>query len=118
MANSPQHRDWISTMNRLAVSAALALAVVLVSAVVTTEVAQAQTLTTLYSFCAQSGCKDGDGPWSGLVQGTDGNFYGTTTGGGAIAVLATAQRTKAVQRGYSLRLRYLGRNNSRYQHDR
>ncbi len=41
------------------------------------------TLTTLYSFCTQSGCADGDNPAAGLVQGTDGNFYGTTTGGGA-----------------------------------
>jgi uncharacterized repeat protein (TIGR03803 family) len=38
-------------------------------------------LTTLYSFCAESGCSDGGGP-SRLVQGTDGNFYGTTWGGG------------------------------------
>jgi len=41
------------------------------------------TLTTLYSFCAQSGCTDGAGPEAALVQGTDGNFYGTTYGGGA-----------------------------------
>ena len=41
------------------------------------------TLTTLYSFCAQSGCPDGYSPEAGLVQGTDGNFYGTTVGGGA-----------------------------------
>ena len=40
-------------------------------------------LTTLYSFCAQTGCPDGNNPWSGLVQGSDGSFYGTTTGGGA-----------------------------------
>ena len=40
-------------------------------------------LTTLYSFCAESGCADGDGPVAGLFQGTDGNFYGTTSGGGA-----------------------------------
>jgi uncharacterized repeat protein (TIGR03803 family) len=38
------------------------------------------TLTMLYSFCAQTGCPDGDGP-SGLVQGTDGSFYGTTANG-------------------------------------
>jgi uncharacterized repeat protein (TIGR03803 family) len=37
------------------------------------------TLTTLYSF---TGGNDGGGP-SGLVQGNDGNFYGTTSGGGA-----------------------------------
>jgi uncharacterized repeat protein (TIGR03803 family) len=41
------------------------------------------TLTTLYSFCAQSGCTDGNGPNAGLVQATNGNFYGTTVNGGA-----------------------------------
>jgi uncharacterized repeat protein (TIGR03803 family) len=40
------------------------------------------TLTTLYSFCSQSGCKDGQQPQGGLVEGSDGNFYGTTTWGG------------------------------------
>jgi uncharacterized repeat protein (TIGR03803 family) len=39
-------------------------------------------LTTLYSFCARSGCADGEGPFGGLVEATDGNFYGTTEGGG------------------------------------
>jgi uncharacterized repeat protein (TIGR03803 family) len=43
--------------------------------------ASAQTLTTLYEFCAQTNCPDGEGP-DDLVQGTDGNFYGTTQGGG------------------------------------
>ena len=37
------------------------------------------TLTTLYSFCAQSGCTDGEFPLAGLVQDTNGDFYGTTT---------------------------------------
>jgi uncharacterized repeat protein (TIGR03803 family) len=39
-------------------------------------------LTTLYTFCAQYGCPDGDGPHDGLIQASDGNFYGTTFRGG------------------------------------
>src|ERR1022692_367381 len=40
------------------------------------------TLTTLYSFCSQSGCTDGGSPYAGLVQDTNGDFYGTTADGG------------------------------------
>jgi len=36
----------------------------------------------LYSFCAQSGCPDGQVPQDGLVQASDGNFYGVTPVGG------------------------------------
>lgn len=42
-------------------------------------------LTTLYSFCPQSGCLDGEIP-QGLIQATDGDFYGTTYEGGAESV--------------------------------
>jgi uncharacterized repeat protein (TIGR03803 family) len=44
--------------------------------------ASAQVLTTLHSFCAQQFCFDGAAPFGGLVQGADGNFYGTTATGG------------------------------------
>src|ERR1700722_3524779 len=40
-------------------------------------------LTTLHSFCQQTGCADGNGPNAGLVRGTEGSFYGTTIVGGA-----------------------------------
>ena len=42
-------------------------------------------LATLYKFCSQSNCADGTTPLGGLVQASDGNFYGTTSGGGAHA---------------------------------
>jgi uncharacterized repeat protein (TIGR03803 family) len=38
-------------------------------------------LTTLYSFCSQGDCADGELPVAALIQGTDGNFYGTTETG-------------------------------------
>lgn len=44
------------------------------------------TLTTLHSFCSQGTypyCTDGFFPLGGLVQATDGNLYGITSGGGA-----------------------------------
>ena len=41
------------------------------------------TVTTLYSFCSLSGCSDGKYPYAGLIEGRDGNLYGTTTAGGS-----------------------------------
>lgn len=43
------------------------------------------TVGTLHAFCSQSGCPDGEFLWGSLVQATDGEFYGTTAGGGANA---------------------------------
>ncbi len=42
-------------------------------------------LTTLYTFCT-SDCLDGENPVGGLLQATDGNFYGVTPGGGVNGV--------------------------------
>jgi len=39
-------------------------------------------LTTLYSFCAKTGCADGSQPYIGLTLVSDGNFYGSTALGG------------------------------------
>jgi len=38
--------------------------------------------TELHSFCAQSGCPDGEAPNSPLIQAADGQLYGTTAQGG------------------------------------
>ena len=46
------------------------------------EITAAGKLTTLYSFCAQESCADGSYPYAGLVQATNGRFYGTTYQGG------------------------------------
>jgi uncharacterized repeat protein (TIGR03803 family) len=40
------------------------------------------TEQTLYAFCSQANCTDGNGP-SGLVMDAAGNLYGTTINGGA-----------------------------------
>src|SRR5579864_1877713 len=56
------------------------MAGIFVLSVVTAIASSAQTFTSLFSF----DYANGSGPYlAGLIQGTDGEFYGTTTGGGA-----------------------------------
>jgi uncharacterized repeat protein (TIGR03803 family) len=64
----------------LAASATLALMVAPLPRGFTSPVAQAQTLTTVYSFAGPP--DDGDEPWAGVIQDSSGNLYGTTYGGG------------------------------------
>ena len=54
-------------------------------------------LTTLYSF---TGGNDGANPAAGLVQGSDGNFYGTTAyGGGTTSGTTMAPCSKSTPMG-------------------
>ena len=46
------------------------------------EITTGGKLTTLYNFCSQTNCTDGSAPIAGLLQDTNGKFYGTTSAGG------------------------------------
>lgn len=46
------------------------------------KISPAGKFTTLYNFCSQTNCADGSIPVESLVEGTDGNLYGTTMEGG------------------------------------
>lgn len=47
------------------------------------KITSAGNFTTLYNFCSQPACADGTSPdYAALILGVDGNFYGTTAGGG------------------------------------
>jgi len=59
------------------------LVIVLVVLAGRTFNADAQSLTNIYSFGSYP--NDGQEPFAGLVQGSDGNFYGTTLEGGGAA---------------------------------
>lgn len=45
----------------------------------------AGALSTVYNFCSLTSCTDGAYPYGGVTLGFDGNFYGTTQGGGTHA---------------------------------
>src|SRR5260370_17500378 len=47
------------------------------------NITTAGQLNTIYSFCPLTGCVDGASPLGGVTLGFDGNFYGTTQGGGS-----------------------------------
>ncbi len=47
-------------------------------------------LTTIYRFCATSGCPDGNVVTGGVVEGADANYYGTTAFGGTVEPSCTS----------------------------
>lgn len=46
------------------------------------EITPTGTFTTLYKFCGETNCDDGENPAGGLVEGPNGNLYGTAYWGG------------------------------------
>ncbi len=79
-ATLPLHGECLGPSRSLRVLAACAAFGLIVAA--SAPVAKAQTFTTLYHFCSQTNCTDGENPYAGLVQASDGNFYGTNLGSG------------------------------------
>jgi len=90
MMNTAQDQD--SGMHLRRATAMLVALVAVGLALAAMPSAKAQTLTTLYNFCAQGGsnCTDGARPYAGLVEGTGGDFFGTTDLGGASFTGGTA----------------------------
>jgi uncharacterized repeat protein (TIGR03803 family) len=55
------------------------------------------TLTTLYSFCSQPNCADGNQPTGSLTLGTDGDLYGITLFGGSTGGESPSKSRPAVR---------------------
>lgn len=66
---------------------AIAGLIIVIAGLMIVDVAHAKpVLTTLYSFCAQSGCPDGSQPYAGVIFDKSGNLYGTTEAGGPLTL--------------------------------
>lgn len=61
------------------------------------KVSSGGTFATIYNFCSQTNCSDGSIPPSGVVEASDGNFYGVTAQGGANNVGSVFRVTSAGQ---------------------
>ena len=49
------------------------------------EITPSGRLKTIYSFCSQTNCADGDTPFAGVIQTSDGTLYGATYLGGDLS---------------------------------
>jgi uncharacterized repeat protein (TIGR03803 family) len=63
------------------------------------RVTPAGKYTVLYVFCSLANCHDGANPVGGLVQGADGNFYGTTEYGGTSSIIPEGVAFKVTPAG-------------------
>jgi hypothetical protein len=75
------------------------MVVLLLGALAPASGAQAQTLTTLYSFCAESACLDGELPTGSLVQAPNGNLYGTNGTAASFSVISASAIQATVPAG-------------------
>jgi len=57
------------------------------------RISLAGVLDTFYYFCTQTDCPDGSGPELTMLQGTDGNFYGSADGGGLYRITPSGALT-------------------------
>jgi len=48
------------------------------------KMGEAGKLATIYNFCAKAYCPDGKAPFGTLIQGSNGDLYGTTNAGGML----------------------------------
>ena len=92
MSNTKQ--PCSSKIRRGAASTVLTLVVVLGLGIVTTQSAQAQNFTLLWSFAGDPGPGN---PYAGLFQDTAGNLYGTTYGGGTSGAGTVFKVSKTVK---------------------
>ena len=64
------------------------------------------SVTAFYIFCTQANCADGETPETALIQGADGNIYGTTEQGGSdrggVAFRLTPAGVQTVLHSFSL----------------
>jgi uncharacterized repeat protein (TIGR03803 family) len=79
MMNRRQHRGLVPRICGRVLSGVLSLSVVLGPALITAQLAEAQTYRILHGFRGEEG---GEFPRAGLIEDSAGNLYGTTEWGG------------------------------------